>query len=81
MKRYICRLAHYAALDTLGHVGTAVRSLLYLVTYAAFAQPRASFWRLYAVVLCLVYCCTGVAYFLSQVGCSLFVISVGIFSF
>ncbi len=61
------RLAHFAALDTLGHIGTAVRSLLYLVMYAAFAQPRAALWQMYLVAVCLVYCTTGAAYFLSQV--------------
>lgn len=63
----ICRLAHFVALDTFGHIGTCVRSLLYLVMYAAFAQPRAALWRMYLVTVCLAYCTTGVAYFLSQV--------------
>lgn len=48
-------------------MGTAVRALLYLVLYCAFAQPRAAFWRLYAVTATVIYACTGMAYLLSQV--------------
>lgn len=48
-------------------MGTAVRAMLYLVLYRAFAQPRATFWRMYAVTAAVVYACTGAAYLLSQV--------------
>jgi hypothetical protein len=40
----LLRFAHFVALDTFGHIGTCVRSLLYLVMYCAFAQPRAALW-------------------------------------
>lgn len=48
-----CRLAHFAALDAFGHIGTCVRSLLYLVMYAAFAQPRAALWCIPALLYIL----------------------------
>jgi hypothetical protein len=51
-----CRLAHFAALDTFGHIGTCVRSLLYLVMYAAFAQPRAALWCISGPPRILVLC-------------------------
>lgn len=61
------RLAYFCAEDTFGHIGTLVRSLVYLVMYYTFAQPRAVPAEMFLVTAGIVYCCTGTAYFLSQV--------------
>ena len=65
------RLAYFLAEDTFGHIGSLVRSLVYLITYYTFAQPRAAAAQMYLVTVAIVYCCTGTAYFLSQVRMSL----------
>lgn len=63
----VLRLAYFVAEDTFGHIGSLVRSLVYLVMYYTFAQPRAVAAEMYLVTAGIVYCCTGTAYFLSQV--------------
>lgn len=61
------RLAHFLALETFDHVGTVLRSTIYFVMYYSFASPRAVIWQMLLVSVAITYCCTGVAYVLSQV--------------
>ena len=62
-----CRFAFFLALDTFDHTGTLLKSLLYMVMYYSFAQPRAVIWQMYLCTAAIVYACTGTAYLLSQV--------------
>ncbi|KAL4449383.1 hypothetical protein ABPG77_007027 [Micractinium sp. CCAP 211/92] len=61
------RLAHFLALETFDHSGTVMRSTIYFVMYYSFASPRAVIWQMLLVSVAITYCCTGVAYVLSQV--------------
>ena len=72
------RLAYFCAEDTFGQIGTLVRSLMYLVMYYTFAQPRAAALQMYLVTVAIVYCCSGTAYFLSQVSLGLCAVRGGI---
>lgn len=61
------RLAYFLALDTFDHTGTVMRSAIYFVMYYSFASPRAVIWQMLLVSIAITYCCTGIAYLLSQV--------------
>lgn len=62
-----CRFAFFLAQDTFDHTGTLLKSLLYMVMYYSFAQPRAVIWQMYLCTVAIVYACTGTAYLMSQV--------------
>ena len=62
-----CRPAFFLALDSFGHGGTLARAGLFLLMYQSFARPRAVLWQMYLVTAAIIYACTGMAYFLSQV--------------
>ncbi|XP_021908567.1 putative white-brown complex homolog protein 30 [Carica papaya] len=54
--------AYFLSKDTLDHFNTLVKPLFYMSMFYFFNNPRSSFIDNYLVLLCLVYCVTGVAY-------------------
>ncbi|CAN1238112.1 ABC transporter G family member 24 [Linum grandiflorum] len=58
-------LAYFLAKDTVDHFNTAVKPVVYLSMFYFFTNPRSSFSDNYIVLLCLVYCVTGIAYALA----------------
>ncbi|XP_051119857.1 ABC transporter G family member 24-like isoform X2 [Andrographis paniculata] len=61
----ISSLAHFVAKDTIDHFNTLIKPLVYLSMFFFFSNPRSSFPDNYIVLLCLVYCVTGMAYALA----------------
>lgn len=61
----ISSLAYFLSKDTLDHFNTIVKPLVYLSMFYFFNSPRSSFGDNYVVLLCLVYCVTGIAYILA----------------
>lgn len=58
-------LAYFLAKDTIDHFNTVIKPVVYLSTFYFFTNPRSSFADNYSVLLCLVYCVTGIAYALA----------------
>ncbi|KAG7016298.1 putative white-brown complex-like protein 30, partial [Cucurbita argyrosperma subsp. argyrosperma] len=58
-------LAYFLAKDTVDHFNTVIKPLVYLSMFYSFANPRSSFTDHYVVLLCLLYCVTGMAYSLA----------------
>lgn len=58
-------LAYFLAKDTVDHFNTAIKPLVYLSMFYSFTNPRSSFTDHYVVLLCLLYCVTGIAYALA----------------
>lgn len=58
----ISSLAHFMAKDTMDHLNTIMKPLVYLSMFYFFNNPRSSFEDNYIVLVCLVYCVTGMAY-------------------
>ncbi|MED6212597.1 ABC transporter G member 28 [Stylosanthes scabra] len=58
-------LAYFLSKDTVDHFSTLIKPLMYLSMFYFFNNPRSSFQANYAVLLCLVYCVTGIAYVLA----------------
>ncbi|WJX11711.1 ABC transporter G member 28 [Trifolium repens] len=61
----ISNLAHFLSKDTIDLFSTLVKPLIYLSMFYFFSNPRSSFGSNYAVLVCLVYCVTGMAYALA----------------
>nr|XP_012570327.1 putative white-brown complex homolog protein 30 isoform X2 [Cicer arietinum] len=61
----ISNLAHFLSKDTIDLFSTIVKPLIYLSMFYFFSNPRSSFGSNYAVLVCLVYCVTGMAYALA----------------
>ncbi|KAH6760395.1 P-loop containing nucleoside triphosphate hydrolases superfamily protein [Perilla frutescens var. hirtella] len=61
----ISSLAHFVAKDTIDHFSTLIKPLVYLSMFYFFSNPRSTFLDNYIVLLCLVYCVTGIAYMLA----------------
>ncbi|KAA8539287.1 hypothetical protein F0562_025979 [Nyssa sinensis] len=61
----ISSLAHFLAKDTIDHFNTVIKPVVYLSMFYFFSNPRSSFTDNYIVLLCLVYCVTGIAYVLA----------------
>lgn len=61
----ISSLAYFLAKDTVDHFNTVFKPLVYLSMFYFFNNPRSSILQNYVVLLCLVYCVTGIAYVLS----------------
>ncbi|EPS73670.1 hypothetical protein M569_01083 [Genlisea aurea] len=61
----ISSLAHFVAKDTIDHFNTLIKPLFYLCTYYFFSDPRSTFLDNYIVLLCLMYCVTGIGYTLA----------------
>ncbi|KAK9279562.1 hypothetical protein L1049_013241 [Liquidambar formosana] len=55
-------LAYFLSKDTIDHFSTIVKPLVYLSMFYFFNNPRSSFTDNYIVLVCLVYCVTGIAY-------------------
>lgn len=58
----ISTLAYFLAKDSIDHFNTIVKPLVYLSMFFFFSNPRSSFIDNYTVLVCLVYCVTGIAY-------------------
>ncbi|KAJ9188819.1 hypothetical protein P3X46_000180 [Hevea brasiliensis] len=58
-------LAYFLAKDTVDHFNTVVKPLVYLSMFYFFNNPRSTVTDNYAVLICLVYCVTGIAYALA----------------
>ncbi|KAJ8768627.1 hypothetical protein K2173_023531 [Erythroxylum novogranatense] len=61
----ISSMAYFLAKDTIDHLNTIVKPLVYLSMFYFFNNPRSSVTDNYVVLLCLVYCVTGIAYALA----------------
>ncbi|CAM8899013.1 unnamed protein product [Rhodiola kirilowii] len=61
----ISSLAYFLAKDTIDHFNTLVKPAVYLSMFYFFSNPRSSFAENYIVLVCLVYCVTGIAYALA----------------
>nr|AIU41653.1 ABC transporter family protein [Hevea brasiliensis] len=61
----ISSLAYFLAKDTIDHFNTVIKPVLYLSMFYSFTNPRSSFTDNYVVLLCLIYCVTGIAYALA----------------
>ncbi|KAK0585162.1 hypothetical protein LWI29_024127 [Acer saccharum] len=58
-------LAYFLAKDTVDDFNIIIKPLVYLSMFYFFNNPRSSFTDNYIVLLCLVYCVTGIAYVLA----------------
>ncbi|KAK4800037.1 hypothetical protein SAY86_025402 [Trapa natans] len=58
-------LAYFLAKDTIDHFNTVIKPVVYLSMFYFFTTPRSSFQDNYIVLLCLVYCVTGIGYSLA----------------
>ncbi|KAL3370830.1 hypothetical protein AABB24_007720 [Solanum stoloniferum] len=58
----ISSIAHFVAKDTIDHFNTVIKPAVYLSMFYFFCNPRSSFADNYVVLLCLVYCVTGMGY-------------------
>lgn len=61
----ISSLAHFVSKDTIDQFNTVIKPVVYLSMYYFFNNTRSSFTDNYIVLLCLVYCVTGIAYALA----------------
>ncbi|KAF5475836.1 hypothetical protein F2P56_007601 [Juglans regia] len=61
----ISSLAHFLSKDAVELFNTFIKPLLYLSMFYFFNNPRSSFTDNYVILVCLVYCVTGIAYILS----------------
>lgn len=61
----ISSLAHFLSKDTIDHLNTVIKPAVFLSMFYSFTNPRSSFSDNYVVLLCLVYCVTGIGYTLS----------------
>ncbi|XP_075502266.1 putative white-brown complex homolog protein 30 [Primulina tabacum] len=55
-------LAYFLSKDTVDHFSTLIKPLVFLSMFFFFNNPRSTFVDNYVVLLCLVYCVTGIAY-------------------
>ncbi|KAL7109749.1 hypothetical protein ACP275_06G195100 [Erythranthe tilingii] len=61
----ISSLAHFVSKDTVDLFNTIIKPVVYLSMFYFFSNPKSSFAYNYVVLLCLVYCVTGIAYALA----------------
>ncbi|KZV51544.1 ABC transporter G family member 24-like [Dorcoceras hygrometricum] len=61
----ISSFAHFMAKDTVDLFNVLMKPVVYLSMFYFFSNPKSSFADNYAVLLCLVYCVTGMAYALA----------------
>ncbi|KAL1216107.1 ABC transporter G family member 24 [Cardamine amara subsp. amara] len=57
--------ACFLAKDTIDYFNILVKPLVYLSMFYFFTNPRSTFFDNYIVLVCLVYCVTGIAYVLA----------------
>uniref|UniRef100_J3N7Q8 ABC transporter domain-containing protein n=1 Tax=Oryza brachyantha TaxID=4533 RepID=J3N7Q8_ORYBR len=55
-------LAYFLSKDTIDHLNTIVKPIVYLSMFYFFNNPRSSIWENYVVLVALVYCVTGIGY-------------------
>ncbi|XP_043701129.1 ABC transporter G family member 28-like isoform X2 [Telopea speciosissima] len=55
-------LAYFLSKDTIDQFNTLIKPVVYLSMFYFFNNPRSSFTDNYIVLVCLVYCVTGIAY-------------------
>ncbi|XP_074276383.1 ABC transporter G family member 24-like isoform X2 [Silene latifolia] len=55
-------LAHFLAKDTIDHFNSVIKPVVYLSMFYFFTNPRSTFLDNYTVLICLVYCVTGMGY-------------------
>ncbi|KAG8376572.1 hypothetical protein BUALT_Bualt09G0077400 [Buddleja alternifolia] len=55
-------LAYFLAKDTVDHFNTLIKPVVFLSMFYSFSNPRSTFLDIYVILLCLVYCVTGIAY-------------------
>ncbi|XP_027363957.1 ABC transporter G family member 28-like isoform X3 [Abrus precatorius] len=58
-------LAYFLSKDTMDQFNSVVKPVVYLSMFYFFTYPRSTFADNYIVLLCLVYCVTGIAYALA----------------
>ncbi|KAG8387637.1 hypothetical protein BUALT_Bualt02G0042100 [Buddleja alternifolia] len=58
-------LAYFLSKDTVDHFNTIVKPAVYLSMFYFFNNPRSTILDNYIVLICLVYCVTGIAYILA----------------
>lgn len=58
-------LAYFLSKDTIDLFNTIIKPVVYLSTFYFFSNPRSSFADNYLILVCLVYCVTGIAYALA----------------
>ncbi|XP_021744131.1 ABC transporter G family member 24-like [Chenopodium quinoa] len=58
----ISSLAHFLAKDTVDHFNTLIKPVVFLSMFYFFTNPRSTFIDNYTVLICLVYCVTGMGY-------------------
>ena len=58
-------LAYFLAKDTTDMLNTLIKPLVYLSMFYFFNNPRSSFGDNYIILVCLVYCVTGIGYALA----------------
>lgn len=55
-------LAYFLSKDTIDHINTIIKPIVYLSMFYFFNNPRSSIWENYIVLVALVYCVTGIGY-------------------
>lgn len=58
----ISSLAHFLAKDSIDHFNTLIKPAVYLSMFYFLTNPRSTFIDHYIVLVCLVYCVTGIGY-------------------
>ncbi|KAK8638954.1 hypothetical protein V6N13_137360 [Hibiscus sabdariffa] len=58
----ISSLAHFLSKDTIDLFNVIIKPVAYLSMFYFFNNPRSSFQDNYIILMCLVYCVTGIAY-------------------
>lgn len=61
----VSSLAYFLSKDTVDHFNTLIKPVVFLSLFYSFNIPRSTFLENYVVLLCLVYCVTGIAYVLA----------------
>lgn len=55
-------LAYFLSKDTIDLFNILIKPLVFLSMYYSFSNPRSTFLENYIIVLCLMYCVTGIGY-------------------
>lgn len=58
----ISSLAHFLAKDSIDHFNTLIKPVVYLSMFYFLTNPRSTFLDHYVLLVCLVYCVTGIGY-------------------
>ncbi|KAK7285030.1 hypothetical protein RJT34_19787 [Clitoria ternatea] len=61
----ISSLAHFMAKDTIDMFNTIVKPMIFMSMFYFLSNPRSGFASNYVILVCLVYCVTGMAYALA----------------